>query len=513
MTPVQPAPKAGRREWTGLAVIALPCLVYAMDLTVLNLALPAISTDLAPSAAQMLWIIDIYGFMVAGLLITMGTLGDRIGRRRLLLAGAAAFALTSVLAAFASSPGTLIAARALLGVAGATLAPSTLSLIRNMFHDEHERQFAIGIWITAFSVGSALGPLIGGVMLQYFWWGSTFLLAVPVMALLLLLGPSLLPEYRDEHAGRIDLPSVALSLSAVLSTIYGLKHAATLGPDALALAAVLVGVSLGVLFVRRQRTIAYPLLDVALFRRPAFSATVAAYALSCLAMFGVYIFIAQHLQLVLGLSPLEAGVAILPWSLGFVFGSLLSPRLARHVSAVSILVWGMAITAVGFALLTLIDGPHGLAVLVTATVVMSLGMAPVFTIGNDIIVSSAPPERAGAAAALSETSAEFSGALGIALFGSLGTLIYRHLLTGGMPADLPAALSTGALSTIGGAVAAAAQLPAPAGASLLSAAHAAFTDALQFTAACGAVLVAGASLLVARILRVPAKAAAGADAR
>lgn len=268
-------------------MIALPCLVYAMDLTVLNLALPAISTDLAPSAAQMLWIIDIYGFMVAGLLITMGTLGDRIGRRRLLLAGAAAFALTSVLAAFASSPGTLIAARALLGVAGATLAPSTLSLIRNMFHDEHERQFAIGIWITAFSVGSALGPLIGGVMLQYFWWGSTFLLAVPVMVLLLLLGPSLLPEYRDEQAGRIDLPSVALSLSAVLSTIYGLKHAATLGPDAPALVAVLAGVSLGVLFVRRQRSIAYPLLDVTLFRRPAFSATVAAYALSCLAMFGV----------------------------------------------------------------------------------------------------------------------------------------------------------------------------------------------------------------------------------
>ncbi len=350
-------------------------------------------------------------------------------------------------------------------------------------------------------------------MLQYFWWGSTFLLAVPVMALLLLLGPSLLPEYRDEHAGRIDLPSVALSLSAVLSTIYGLKHAATLGPDAPALVAVLAGVSLGVLFVRRQRSIAYPLLDVALFRRPAFSATVAAYALSCLAMFGVYIFIAQHLQLVLGLSPLEAGVAILPWSLGFVFGSLLSPRLARHVSAVSILVWGMAITAVGFALLTLIDGPHGLAVLVAATVVMSLGMAPVFTIGNDIIVSSAPPERAGAAAALSETSAEFSGALGIALFGSLGTLIYRHLLTGSMPADLPAALSTGALSTIGGAVAAAAQLPAPAGAALLSAAHVAFTDALQFTAACGAVLVASASLLVARILRAPAKTAAGADAR
>lgn len=495
------AQRATRREWTGLAVIALPCLVYAMDLTVLNLAVPAISAELRPSAAQLLWIIDIYGFMVAGLLITMGTLGDRIGRRRLLLAGAAAFALTSLIAAFARSAESLIAARALLGIAGATLAPSTLSLIRNMFHDEHERRFAIGIWIAAFSVGSAIGPLVGGVMLQWFWWGSVFLPALPVMLLLLLLGPTLLPEYRDPHGGRIDLASVALSIAAAMSLIYGFKHAATEGfalADGIALAA---GGVLATLFVRRQRTLDDPLLDLSLFARPAFAATIAAYALSCLAMFGVYIFITQYLQGVLGLTPLSAGIAVLPWSLGFVFGSLLSPRLARKVPAARILIWGMVTAAAGFALLVFIDGPHALTVLVAATVVMSLGMAPVFTVGNDIIVSSAPPNRAGSAAALSETSAEFSGALGIAVFGGLGTLLYRHLLADALPHGAAAGVPLDALGTLGSALSVAATLPAAEADALRAAAHAAFTDALRFTAACGTLLVLGASVIAARILR------------
>ncbi len=490
---LQAPTRATRREWTGLAVIALPCLVYAMDLTVLNLALPAISADLRPDPAQLLWIIDIYGFMVAGLLITMGTLGDRIGRRRLLLIGAAAFALTSLLAAFSHSAETLIAARALLGIAGATLAPSTLSLIRNMFHDEHERQFAIGIWITAFSVGSAIGPLAGGLVLQHWSWGATFLPAVPVMLLLLALGPALLPEYRDAQAGRIDAASVALSIAAVLSCIYGLKQAAAHGFGLTEAAALAAGIVFGVLFVHRQRRLTDPLLDLALFARPAFSATIAAYALSCLAIFGVYIFITQYLQWVLGLSPLQAGLAILPWSLGFVFGSLLTPRLARRVAASRILIGGMAVTTVGFALLCATGGPHTLPVLIAATVVMSLGMAPVFTVGNDIIVSSAPAERAGAAAALSETSAEFSGALGIALFGSLGTLIYRH----GLEARRPGSVSPGTLGdTLEQAAAAGA-----AGEALATAARAAFTDALQFTALCGALLVGAACVLVIRLLR------------
>jgi DHA2 family multidrug resistance protein-like MFS transporter len=498
-TTTPPAAKATRREWIGLATIALPCAVYAMDLTVLNLAVPALSTALRPSASELLWIIDIYGFLVAGFLITMGTLGDRIGRRRLLLIGAAFFAVASVLAAFAQTAAQLIALRALLGIAGATLAPSTLSLIRNMFHDERERQFAIGVWITAFSVGSAIGPLVGGLLLEHFWWGSVFLPAVPVMGLLLLLGPKLLPEYRDENAGRIAPASVALSLAAVLGLIYAIKAMAEYGPSPARLALLAAGLAVGALFLRRQRRIDYPLLELKLFAIPAFRAAIAAYGLSCLAMFGVYIFIAQYLQLVLALTPLQAGWATVPWALGFVAGSmLLAPKLAQRFGPGRVLVWGLAAAAAGMALMVFAEsGQQALVLLIAGMIVVSLGMAPVFAIGTELIITSAPPERAGAASAIAETSSEFCGALGIALFGSAGTLIYRHQLGAAWGSELPPE----ALATLGGALASAATLGPDQGQVLLAQARGAFTDALQFTALVGALLVLAASLLAARLLR------------
>src|SRR3954467_3641297 len=293
------APRAGHRDWIGLAVIALPCMLYAMDFTVLDLAIPHISADLEPSSTQLLWILDIYGFLVASSLITMGTLGDRIGRRRLLLIGAAVFGVTSILAAFSTSPGMLIVTRALLGLAGATLAPSTLSLIRNMFLDPGERTFAIGVWVTSYAVGGALGPILGGIVLQHFWWGSSFLIGVPVMVLLLILGPTLLPEFRDPQPRRLDIPSAALSLVAVLLVIYGLKRFAAEGPTWLSGAAAMAGVLVGVVFIRRQRRLDEPFMDLRLFRSAAFSASLAAYTLATLISFGSYIFIAQYLQLVL----------------------------------------------------------------------------------------------------------------------------------------------------------------------------------------------------------------------
>lgn len=493
-----PALRATSREWIGLAVLALPCLVYAMDLTVLNLALPVLSRELQPSSAQLLWILDIYGFFVAGFLITMGTLGDRIGRRRLLLIGAAFFAVASALAALARTAELLIAARALLGLAGATIAPSTMALIRNMFHDARQRQFAIGIWISAFSLGSAIGPLVGGVLLEFFHWGSVFWLNVPVMALTLALGPRCLPEYRDPGAGRLDLPSVALSLAAVLLSIYGCKQLAEHGIGALALAALLAGLVLGALFLRRQRRIAYPLLDLTLFRLAPFRAALAAYAMTCLAMFGVYIFITQYLQLVLGLSPLAAGVATLPWALCFVVGSLLAPALAARWGRERVQITGLVVAGLGFVLLVL---GQGLWWLVPATVVMSLGMAPVFAIGNEVIITSAPPERAGAASALSETASEFSGALGIALLGSAGMVVYRQALAAGWPAELPPDVLRAAGASLGGAMHLAADLPAGQGAVLLGGAREAFTDALRAIAGAGALIVLAAALLVARLLK------------
>src|SRR5918992_1473892 len=304
---VDEAPKAGRREWVGLAVLALPCLLITMDLTVLYLAVPKLSADLEPTSSQLLWILDIYGFLLAGFLVTMGTLGDRIGRRRLLLIGAVAFGVASVVAAFSRSAEMLIATRAVLGVAGATLAPSTLSLIRNMFADPNQRALAIGVWATSFAAGAAIGPLAGGLLLEYFWWGSVFLVAVPVMALLLVLGPLLLPEFRDPEAGRLDLLSAGMSLAAVLAVIYGLKQIAQDGLEWLSLASIVGGLAVGYAFVRRQGRLADPLIDLRLFRRPTFSASLAVYTLGILVFFATFFFIYQYFQLVLGLSPLVAG--------------------------------------------------------------------------------------------------------------------------------------------------------------------------------------------------------------
>jgi MFS transporter, DHA2 family, multidrug resistance protein len=493
--------RAGRREWIGLAVIALPCLVYAMDLTVLNLAVPQLSADLEPSGTQLLWIVDIYGFMVAGLLVTMGTLGDRIGRRRLLLTGAAAFGIASMLAAWSRSPGQLIAARALLGVAGATLAPSTLSLLRGMFADPRQRTVAIGIWIACFSAGGAVGPLAGGLLLARYWWGSVFLLAVPVMALLLLLGPILLPEYRDPEAGRLDLVSAGMSLAAVLAVIYGLKQLAQDGPGPVPALAVVAGLAVGVAFVRRQQRLDDPLLDLQMFSVPAFSAALMTNVLSFFVGFGALLFIAQYLQLVLGLSPLQAGLWMLPSSAGFILGSLLTPVLTRRARPVVVMAGGLALAAAGFLLLTRLDSATGLAVLVTGSVVFSLALAPVDTLATDLAVGAAPPERAGAASALAETSAEFGGALGIAILGVIGTAAYRSQVADAVPAGLPPQAAAAARDTLGGAVAAAGQLPDQLGEALLGAARQAFTQGLHLAFAVSAALLFAVSILAAALLR------------
>ena len=495
------APRAGRREWIGLGVIALPCLLYSMDLTVLELAVPKLSADLKPTSSQLLWIMDIYGFLLAGFLITMGTLGDRIGRRRLLLIGAAAFGVASVLAAFSKSAEMLIATRALLGIAGATLAPSTLSLIRNMFLDPDQRTFAIGVWATSFSAGAAIGPLAGGFLLEYFWWGSVFLLAVPVMALLLMLGPMLLPEFRDPEAGRLDFFSAALSLAAVLAVIYGLKQVAQEGLGWLPVLFIAAGGAVGIVFVRRQRTLADPLIDLRLFRVPAFSTALATFASSIFVIAGIFLFIAQYLQLVLRLSPLVAGLWTVPSAGGLIAGSMLAPVLVRRVRPAFVMAGGLALSAVGFGMLAQVNTASGLAILVAGSVVLTLGVAPVGTLATDIIVGSAPPERAGVASGISETSAELGGALGIAVLGSIGTAVYRSEVADGFPDGVPSEAAEAARDTLGGAVAAADQVPDWVGTELLDAAREAFTQALQLTAITSAAIVLGMAILAAVLLR------------
>ncbi len=495
------APRATRREWIGLAVLAMPCVLYSMDLTVLNLAIPSLSEDLKPSSSQLLWIIDIYGFLVAGTLITMGTLGDRIGRRKLLMLGAAAFGVTSVLAAFSTSAEMLIATRALLGLAGATLAPSTLSLIRNMFMDPAQRTIAVSVWITSYSAGAAIGPPLGGLLLEFFWWGSVFLLAVPVMVVILIAGPRLLPEFRDPNAGKPDLLSAALSLVAVLTMIYGLKQIAEHGVDVTPAAFILAGLGAGALFVYRQLNLASPLLDLHLFRAPAFSTSLATYLLGGVVMFGSFVFISQYLQLVLGLSPLEAGLWTMPFALAFVVGSMLTPVLSKLCRPAYLMAIGLGIGALGFVMMSQVDAQTGLWLLVPSTIVFSLGLAPVFTLTTDVVIGTAPPEKAGAASAISETCGEFGGALGIAILGSLGAAIYRNEMSGSIPAGVPAESGETSRSTLGGAVSAAEELPGALGDQLLATARDAFSQSFEVVAIVSAVLLTLAAVTVGLRLR------------
>jgi DHA2 family multidrug resistance protein-like MFS transporter len=481
--------RATRREWIGLAVLTLAALVYAMDLTVLNLAIPRISEELRPSSAQLLWIIDIYGFLVAGLLITMGTLGDRIGRRKLLLGGAAGFALSSLLAASSNSAEMLIASRALMGVFGATVAPSTLSLIFTMFLDPKQRSTAIGVWIAAYSAGGAIGPVLGGVLLEWFWWGSVFLIGVPVMGLLLILGPRTLPEYRDPNARRLDFLSAALSLVAILAAVYGLKQIAQDGVSTLPAVAILAGAVLGAVFVWRQLRIESPTIDVRLFRIRAFSASLGTYLLGIFVVIGYFLFISQYLQLVVRLTPLVAAFWSLPSAVGFIVGSTIAPRIIHRFRPSAVMGTGMAIAAAGTAMLIglSVDGDIGdLLLIAAASVVISIGLAPVITLATELIVGSAPPEQAGAATGMSETSGELGGALGIALLGSVGTAVYRGQIADRLPSSVPAEAADAARDTLGGALAVAQTLPGDMAAALVAVAQTAFVDALRIVAAVAA---------------------------
>jgi len=498
--PAPPGPKATRREWLGLAVLALPCLLYSMDLTVLNLAVPKISAALRPSSTELLWIVDIYGFVLAGALIPMGVLGDRIGRRRVLMIGAVAFGCASVLAAFAPSVEALIAARALLGLAAATLAPSTLSLLRSMFLDPAQRSFAVGVWIASFSAGGVLGPLIGGMLLEFFWWGSVFLVNVPVMVLLLVVGPRLLPEFRDPEAGRPDVISAALCIATVLAVVYDVKRIAEHGGDWVATASIVSGLVIGVFFVRRQRHLTEPFIDLSLFYRLSFSAALAINIFGFFVAFGTFLLIAQYFQLVLGLSPFAAGLWSAPSGIAFVAGALLTPRIVNHIRPPYMIAIGFLIAAIGFGILTQTGTAHDLVVVAAAYAVFSAGLAPVFTLASDLIVSTAPPERAGAAAGISEMSTELGGALGIALLGSVVTAIYRGSVGDAITGILPPAAIEAARDTLGGALSVAQTLGGQLGADLVGASRSAFAAAFQSAAQVSAAMTLIAAAATALVL-------------
>ncbi|MFF8094819.1 MFS transporter [Streptomyces sp. NPDC016675] len=473
-------------RWLALAVLVLAVLLVAVDATVLGLATPYISEDLAPSSTQLLWIGDVYSFVIAGLLVSMGSLGDRIGRKRILLIGATAFGAVSVLNAYASTPELMIVARALLGVAGATLMPATLALIRNLFHDPRERSLAVGIWGAAASAGAAVGPVVGGFLLEHFWWGSVFLINLPVMAVLVVVGIKLLPESRNPNPGPWDMVSVVLSLVGMVGVVYAVKEAAAHGFAWATLAAGLLGAAALYGFVRRQLTMPVPLLDMRLFRSRGFSGAVLADLLTILGLSGVVFFLSQYLQLVQGRRPFEAGLAELPAAVGAVVAGLLAGRAARRFSVRAVVSGGLAAVGLALAALTFVGQHTGYPLLGAALLVVGVGAGFSFTVTADVILSSVPKEQAGSASAVSETAYELGAALGIAVLGSIVTGVYRDFSG---PAGTPEA----AHESLGGAVEIASGLPAPSADVLLNAARQAFVDGLTLATGVGAAVLLAAA--------------------
>ncbi len=492
-------PRAGARGWWALIVLMLPVLLVSVDNTVLSFALPEISLALAPTGAEQLWIIDAYPLVLAGLLVTMGTLGDRFGRRRMLLIGASGFAAVSALAAFAPTAGLLIAARVLLGFFGAMLMPSTLSLLRSIFQNRDQRRMAIAVWASAFSAGAALGPIVGGFLLEHFSWGSVFLLAVPVLIPLLIAAPLLVPESRDPTPGRIDPISILLSMGAMVPIVYAIKSVAVDGPTLIAAARVVLGVVLGILFVWRQLRATTPMLDMALFRRGTFSGAILVNLLSVVALVGFLYFVSQHLQLAIGLTPMMAGLALVPGMLAMIVAGLVIVPISRSVRPSVVVPAALVFSVVGYLLVAFASDEHGILALVIAFVVLGIGAAE--TISNELILSSAPPAKAGAASAVSETAYELGAVLGTAVLGGIITALYRGALV--IPPGVPAEIASGARETLAGAYGAAHELAEPLRTQLWDAAASAFESGITLTSLIGAGLVMAAGVIAALTLRTP----------
>lgn len=503
---------AGRKEWIALAVLCLPMLIVSMDVSVLFYAVPFIAADLQPTASQMLWTLDIYAFVLAGLLISMGSVGDRIGRRRLLLIGATAFGGASAIAAYAHTAEVLIGARALLGVAGATLMPSTLALIRNIFHDEAQRGKAIATWSAVLTGGVTLGPVVSGFLLEHFWWGSVFLINLPFMVMLLVVGPMLLPEYRSENRPSFDLLSAVLALAAILPVIYCIKSIATEGTSRELLAYGAAGVVAGIAFVVRQLRTADPLVDLRMLANRAVGGGITVNVIAMFVMMGSALVMTQYLQSVLGLSPLRAAL----WSLApaFAVGAAapVSVALAGKLGNAAVMSGGMVVSAGGFVMLSRAAADSALWHPLTAAGLISGGIVAVLSIVSTVIMSAAPAERAGSVAGLLETSSELGGALGLALLGSLLAKVYRSEMTDTLPQGVPADAAHAAQETLAGAQVVAQSLPTGLAAIVRNAAEAAYMIGMQWTCLAAAAVLAVTAIVNLVVLPKSRPAVAPAEA-
>ncbi|MHC3000762.1 MFS transporter [Gordonia sp. GN26] len=493
-----------RSPWFALIALCLPMLIVSMDVSVLFFAVPYIAADLGPTPEQQLWIFDVYGFVLAGLLLTMGSVADRVGHRRLLMIGAAGFGVASLVAAFASSAEMLIGARALLAVAGATLMPSTLAMIRHVFVDAGQRAKAIAAWNAVLAGGVAVGPVISGLLLEHFWWGSVFLINVPIMAALLVAAPLLLPGDTATPSRRIDVLSAALALAAVLPAVASIKNLAADGVTPGRLAVLGAGVLAGVLFVLRQRRIDEPMVDVGLLAERRFGGSMWMNLICMFALLGNAILMTQYLQSVLGYSPLRAALWSLLPSVAVAAVAPAAAVFAQRVGRQAVIVAGLVTGAVGFVVLATCTGTDSILPIMVGASVLAAGIVATTSMIADYVVGIAPAERAGATSGLLETSSEFGGALGIAILGSVVNAVFRT--------SFPSGLAEGEASrSLAGAVATVRHLPGDQGAAVLDAARHAFVDGLVVAAWTGAgVLVVSAALAV-WMLRGEESAEAPAD--
>jgi DHA2 family multidrug resistance protein-like MFS transporter len=505
---VKTAPaKATARTWLGLAVLVLPLLLITIDGTVLILGLPAISAELSPTGVEQLWMIDVYSLVLAGLLVAMSAAGDRFGRRRNLLIGAVIFSIASVSGALATEAWMLIAARALLGVGGAIMMPSTLSLVRNMFLDRQQRRYAMAVWAAMASVGAAVGPIVGGWIIDSFSWQAAFLMNIPVMLLLLVLGPLLLPESRNPELHRIDILSVALSFIGMIGVVYAIKSL-TGGKDvALGLAALIVGLTAVVFFVRRQLSLPTPLIDVKLFRVRYFRGAVVADLLAIFAMVGALVALVQHLQLVLGLNPLQASLWLIPQAVLAAFAAFLAAALVKRALPAYVIATGLFIASMGFGLTVFLSPTSSPALTSASLALVALGAGMALALSNDIIMSSVQPERAGQAAATSETAYELGTTLGTAVLGSVLVAWYsRGVASSAQALDLGPELAERASSTMAEAILVASEVGGRTGAAILEIAEQAFTEAIVVTGIAGGAIMILTAMWAAVTLR-----GAGAD--
>lgn len=488
-----------RQRWAALVVLMLPVLLVSVDNTVLSFAIPSIARALEPTGTQQLWIIDSYSLVLAGLLVPMGSMGDRIGRKKLLIIGCTGFALVSGFAAFSPSAGWLIAARATLGFFGAMLMPSTLSLIRNIFENPNERRTAIAIWASMFSAGAALGPIVGGFLLEHFEWGSVFLMAIPVLIPFLICAPLVLPESKDPHPGPVDGISIVLVMAAMIPVVFAIKHFAAAGVDAVGPLMLILGVVCGWLFVRRQIRRTVPMLDVRLFTNKVFTGAILANLLSVLSMTGFIFFVSQHLQMVSGLSPMDAGIFLLPGLLLTIVAGLGVVRFVPRIHPAVIVAGSLLVNALGYLVVALTDNASTNAGLMIAFILLGIGVGAGETISNDLILASVPPEKAGAASAISETSYEVGAVLGTAVLGGILTAVYRMNVQ--VPSQLTEAQANSAHETLGGAVHTAQEVGSDVGSQLLLSAQHAFDAGVVWTAAISVGIMTVASALTYFMVR------------